>query len=610
MKSVKMGVKKKIAMAAFAVAVVAGGVSAQTWNIGVNADRTDVTATLIGKTLIIEGTGDMGYDRGPPWGNNYNVMRDIEIVIIKDGVTSIGDWAFANLENLISVTIPNTVTSIENYAFASSISLTSIIIPKSVARIDDGVFDGSTSLDRVDFLRREPMESIGLGVFGYTSPSLRVYGFSENTTISTYPDITFVPYHGLSLSRSGEYTYNSIRYGNTPQWTSATLRNTNYPLSVLSVVLSGANASAFTLDLSALSSVGLGENASFRITPQSGLTPGTYTATITVSVAPSAGGETDWINPRTFNVNITVNPRLVTITGLTAFNKEYDGTTTALPRGSALINGIIDGDNISMVEGTASFADPSAGNDKTVTFSGFSLAGLDVNNYTLSSQPSSVIANINPRVITITGVSAVDRNADGTTSVGLTGGTLVGVISGDLVGFVLGNGTMASPDAGTDKPVTTNIVLIGSDAPNYQLAQPGNVRVNIGTTSIADIDREIPVVDPDEAAVIVVPANQSSGEFTVGPNPIDRLSGVVNFYRQGRRVNEAVLTIFDAFGNVVNRIGIADVGTDFTQSRVVGSWDLTDTGGRPVSAGTYLLRGTVATADGNRERVSMVLGIR
>jgi len=44
--------------------------------------------------------------------------------------------------------------------------------------------------------------------------------------------------------------------------------------------------------------------------------------------------------------------------------------------------------------GTAAFADVSIGNNKTVTFSDWALAGADAGNYSLSAQPANVTANI------------------------------------------------------------------------------------------------------------------------------------------------------------------------------------------------------------------------
>ena len=81
-----------------------------------------------------------------PW---YNYQEKIEDVIIKDGVTSIGDYAFCFCRSLTSVTIPNSVTSIGNYAFENCSGLTSITIPNSVTSIGDYAFENCTSLTSV-----------------------------------------------------------------------------------------------------------------------------------------------------------------------------------------------------------------------------------------------------------------------------------------------------------------------------------------------------------------------------------------------------------------------------------------------------------------------------
>jgi len=91
---------------------------------------------------------------------------------------------------------------------------------------------------------------------------------------------------------------------------------------------------------------------------------------------------------------LTVNPKPVTITGLSASSKTYDGTTTATVTGTAVINGLVGGDTVTVKAGTASFTDASVGNNKTVIFSGWSLTGADAAHYTLSGQPASVTADI------------------------------------------------------------------------------------------------------------------------------------------------------------------------------------------------------------------------
>ena len=74
---------------------------------------------------------------------------NVTSVIIPEGVTSIGDYAFRDCSSLSSVTIPNSVTSIGDKAFYGCSSLTSITIPEGVTSIGGSAFYGCSSLTSV-----------------------------------------------------------------------------------------------------------------------------------------------------------------------------------------------------------------------------------------------------------------------------------------------------------------------------------------------------------------------------------------------------------------------------------------------------------------------------
>ena len=99
--------------------------------------------------------------------------------------------------------------------------------------------------------------------------------------------------------------------------------------------------------------------------------------------------------------------------------------------------------------------------------------------------------------------------------------------------------------------------------------------------------------------------------LNAGPNPAARSSGEINFFWQGKRIESAALTVFNAQGNVVRRLQIKETkdAKDNNGRRIIGSWDLTDRKGRVVSEGTYLVRGTI-TVDGKKERVSLMVGVK
>ena len=80
-------------------------------------------------------------------------------MIIPEGGTSIEDYAFYYCRSLTSITIPEGVTSIGSYAFMGCSSLTSIEIPNSVTNIGDCAFSGCSSLTSITI--PESVTSIG-----------------------------------------------------------------------------------------------------------------------------------------------------------------------------------------------------------------------------------------------------------------------------------------------------------------------------------------------------------------------------------------------------------------------------------------------------------------
>lgn len=99
-------------------------------------------------TMSINGTGamkDYSYDDNDDNPSPAYKNLDVKKVVIEDGVTSIGEYAFWHCSNLTSITIPDGVTSIGRSAFNACSSLTSITIPDSVTSIGELAFYDCTS---------------------------------------------------------------------------------------------------------------------------------------------------------------------------------------------------------------------------------------------------------------------------------------------------------------------------------------------------------------------------------------------------------------------------------------------------------------------------------
>jgi len=83
--------------------------------------------------------------------NAFAELTDLTGITIPNSVNGIGVYAFQNCTGLTSVTIGNSVTNIAQLAFVGCNSLTSVIIPKSVNKIGRLAFSGCTSLTSVTF---------------------------------------------------------------------------------------------------------------------------------------------------------------------------------------------------------------------------------------------------------------------------------------------------------------------------------------------------------------------------------------------------------------------------------------------------------------------------
>ena len=108
------------------------------------------------KTLTISGTGDMSdYDESvvnggyvAPWRRQINT-QNIQNVVISDGVTSIGDFAFYLCDKINNITISDSVTSIGDNAFLWCDSLPEVKIPNSVTHIGERAFSNCTALTSI-----------------------------------------------------------------------------------------------------------------------------------------------------------------------------------------------------------------------------------------------------------------------------------------------------------------------------------------------------------------------------------------------------------------------------------------------------------------------------
>ena len=104
---------------------------------------------LIGNTLYIEGTGTVDGNSEASTSCFKYLPNEIENIIISDGITGIGEYAFESCGSLKNITIPESVNAIGLCAFRYCKSLESITMPDTVTKIEDEAFEGCTSLKAI-----------------------------------------------------------------------------------------------------------------------------------------------------------------------------------------------------------------------------------------------------------------------------------------------------------------------------------------------------------------------------------------------------------------------------------------------------------------------------
>ncbi|MHA3789450.1 YDG domain-containing protein [Flavobacterium hauense] len=213
----------------------------------------------------------------------------------------------------------------------------------------------------------------------------------------------------------------------------------------------------------------------------------TITGTGTTNITASQAGDANYNAAANVIRTLTVDAKAITITGLTANNKIYDGDTDATLSGAALTaSEIVGSDDVTLGTYTASFSDPLVAYNKAVAIT-YQLTGAQAGRYILT-QPTGVTAAITAKELTINGIQISNKTYDGTTAATITGTPgLVGIVNTDNVTLdaALATAAFTDPNVGPAIPVTVSgYSLTGTAATNYSLQQPQNLTANITSISL------------------------------------------------------------------------------------------------------------------------------
>lgn len=194
-----------------------------------------------------------------------------------------------------------------------------------------------------------------------------------------------------------------------------------------------------------------------------GITAGTYVEGVSADFAGSA-----MYIASNGTADIAISERSLTVTGIIANDKVYDGTIDAtLNTDNAILSDIVLGDTaiLDTSGATGAFDDKNVGTGKTVTIAGLFINGADAGNYILT-QPTATasITSANITVTAVTDTKAYDGNVDSTGTPTITDGALA---IGDSATWTQ---TFDTKDAGTNKSlIPAGTVNDGNSGNNYSI---------------------------------------------------------------------------------------------------------------------------------------------
>jgi hypothetical protein len=421
--------------------------------------------------------------------------------------------------------------------------------------------------------------NVATGTMSYLgSPSATNYGFVYSSTNPT-PTITDTYISKGAASTSGSYTASltgltggttyyvrafatnsaGTTYGSVLSFTAATFTSTiavvgstSYTYNKLPQGPSVANVTGSTGAVTySYSGTGSTTYAASSTRPTKA---GTYQ--VIVSVAADANYGASSSSPYAFSINKAD----LTISGITTSNKVYDGSTVATLSGGVL-TGVVSGDDVSLVSGSGVFADRNVGSGKAITLVGYSLSGVDANNYALSL-PSGLSANVTAIKLTISAPSiTLSKVNNGTINAEVVAGSLSGVLLADVANVVVtAIGTYDNANVGTSKTITVNYSLNGSASGNY--IAPDNTIVTNGVI-IASASNQVSISTPtlirskvyDGTSSAIVVAGALSG---VDPADVGNVSVIAtaNYDDANAGTGKAITVSYSLTGSAANKYTI------------------------------------------------------
>lgn len=430
-----------------------------TYSVAPQVSRT-ITISAAASSISVTGATSFTYDgsaQGPASASTVGSSGSVTYSYLGSGSTTYGPSA-TKPTNAGTYAATATIAADTNYLSATSGALGFVIAKAgstiSVTGLTAYTFNGSAQGPSTSIVTG----SSGSVTYSYSGSGLTTYGPSATkpTNAGTYvatASLAATTNYSSATSTAYEFEISSI---NQAQALTITTTSTSYgtPLSLATSGGTGSGLVSFIAD----SGPCIVSGATLTAT-------GAGTCMLTATKA----SDGNYLAASSTSTAITVARKNLTIVGLTGVNKEFDHGLTSSVTGTPSLFGVVGADDV-LLDGTPvfTFATADVANGKTVTASGFTLAGTTADNYTLS-QPT-VTANITKKAARV--VATDVTVAFGSTVSGAF--TTSGLLGGDSVSTSAytfsGTGTSSAPTAVGVYSITPSNAVFGSGSiGNYDI---------------------------------------------------------------------------------------------------------------------------------------------
>jgi filamentous hemagglutinin family protein len=389
-------------------------------------------------------------------------------------------------------------------------------------------------------------DAVGSVTQGYTVSGAAVSGIAQASTFVATPSAAV-----LSTGNVNNYAFTYVPSTNTVAKANVSFTAT------ASLTGNVYNGSAFT---GTYTSTLLGSDTATVTGLATGINAGTYASNLQVSGAAMANYNTPLIT----NASLVIDQKPLTISGQTAVNKVYTGTTAAaLDSNNASLVGVVSGDAVTLDASNAfgTFASDNVANGIAVTVAGNALSGVKAVNYSLS-QPTGLTANITPAPLVVT------ANDDAKF---VTQNDAAGFKGVSYSGFVAGQGA---------SDLTGSLVITRSNSSQNNAGPYAGVLVPSGLTStnysISYVNGDYTIV-PAQTLLISTPNTSVNygADISLSPLSVQYLDGanVLKNLTQTSATGNTFTYSDDVGGSAT--FTLAGIGNSSTSGKlVVGNYDI------------------------------------